>query len=240
MSNMGTRMAQDAPGRGTRTGPSARDDLGPITHRSRSWRAPLLVVPWLFAVPAAAEGIAAVWQGAHWGESSAALLGHFVGSATALPRPLDFGDSYAEIVLRNVPVGGIRLIAYFQMDKATRGLKRIQLERPRHGVNPAAFRGVLAALEAAYGAPDLMCGIGPGPASGYQAAAERIWRRNGIVIRTIFRSTTIEAFEGCPDGDLTAGPCGLTAQLLVRLGPPGEDSDSCPATAPRDRTGGRR
>jgi hypothetical protein len=199
----------------------------------------LALVLLLVAGAARSEDLAELWQGAHWGESSAALFARFAGSATALPRPLDFGDSYTEIVLRNVPVGGIRLIAYFQMDKATRGLKRIQLERPRHGVNPAAFRGVLAALEAAYGAPDLMCGTGPGPASGYQAAAERIWRHNGIVIRTIFRSTTIEAFEGCPDGDLTAGPCGLTAQLLVRLSPPGEDSGSCPATAPRDRAGGR-
>jgi hypothetical protein len=201
---------------------------------------PLLLVTWLSAVPAAAEGITEVWQGGHWGESSAALFARFAGSATALPRPLDFGDSYADVVLRNVPVGGVQLIAYFQMDKASHGLKRIQLERPRHGVNPMAFRGVLGAIEAAYGAPDLMCGIGPGPASGYQAAAERIWRRNGIVIRAIFRSTTIEAFEGCPDGDLTAGPCGLTAQLLVRLSPPGEDSGSCPAAAPRDRPGGRR
>jgi len=194
----------------------------------------------VFAGPAAAEGAAELWQGAHWGEASAALLGHFAASATALPRPLDFGDSYADVVLRNVPVGGIRLIAYFQMDKATHGLKRIQLERPRHGVNPAAFRGVLGAIEAAYGPPDLMCGTGPGPASGYQAAAERTWRRRGIVIRTIFRSTTIQAFEGCPDGDLTAGPCGLTAQLLVRISPPGEDADSCPATATRNRAGDRR
>src|SRR5207244_2994586 len=165
----------------------------------------LAVILSLVGAEARSDDIAELWQAAHWGESSAALFARFAGSATALPRPLDFGDSYADIVLRNVPVGGVRLIAYFQMDKASHGLKRIQLERPRHGVNPMAFRGVLGALEAAYGAPDLMCGIGPGPASGYQAAAERIWRRNGIVIRAIFRSTTIEAFEGCPDGDLTAG-----------------------------------
>src|SRR3954451_18386187 len=187
MSNMGTRATQDAPRSGTRTGRFARNNLAPITHRSRSWRLPLLLVTWLSAVPAAAEGITEIWQAAHWGESSAALFARFAGSATALPRPLDFGDSYADVVLRDVPVGGVRLIAYFQMDKATRGLKRIQLERPRHGVNPAAFRRVLAAIEAAYGAPDLTCANGPGPASGYQAAAERIWRRKGTVIRTIFR-----------------------------------------------------
>jgi hypothetical protein len=217
----------------------------PPFRRARAdlWRgklAPLIAVLCLLSSPSRGESIADAWQGTYWGELSGALLAHFGARATALSRPLDFGDSYADVVLRNVPVGGFALIAYFQMDKTTGGLKRIQLERPRHGVNPAAFRGVLAAIEAAYGSPDLMCGTGPGPASGYQTAAERVWRRNGIVIRTIFRSTTIEAFEGCPDGDLTAGPCGLTAQLLVRLSPPGEDSGSCPAAAPRDRPGGRR
>ena len=184
----------------------------------------LAVILSLVGAEARSDDIAELWQAAHWGESSAALFARFAGSATALPRPLDFGDSYAEIVLRNVPVGGVRLIAYFQMDKATHGLKRIQLERPRHGVNPMAFRGVLGALETAYGAPDLMCGIGPGPASGYQAAAERVWTRNGVVIRAIFRDTTLEAFEGC----LLTGSCGLTAQLLVRVSPPGGDPGRCP------------
>ena len=194
----------------------------------------------LLSASAQADGIGHIWQGLRWGEPSTAVYAQLGRQATVLPRPIDFGDSYAELVLRNVPVGGFPLVAFFQMDKATGGLKRIQLERQRHGVNPPAFRGVLAALEAEFGPPDMMCGIRPGPASGYQAAAERIWRRNGIVIRAIFRSTTIEAFEGCPDGDLTAGPCGLTAQLLVRLSPPAVDAGSCPATAPRNRPGSRR
>jgi hypothetical protein len=206
----------------------------------RSCLVPLTLILSLLAAVARSDDTSALWQGAEWGESSATLLARFAGHATVLARPIDFGDSYTDVVLRDVPVGGVQLIAYFQMDKTTRRLKRIQLERPRHGVNPAAFRGVLGAIEAAYGPPDLMCGTGPGPASGYQTATERIWRRNGLVIRTIFRSTTIEAFEGCPDGDLTAGPCGLTAQLLVRISPPGEDAGFCPATAARDRSGGRR
>ena len=169
-------------------------------------------------------GIADVWQRTYWGEPSRALLDHFGARATVLPRPLDFGDSYVDVVLRNVPVDGFPLIAYFQMDKTTGGLKRVQLERPRHGVTPPAFRAVLAALEAALGAPDTMCGVPPVPASGYQAAAERVWSRNSVVIRAIFRDTTLEAFEGC----LLTGSCGLTAQLLVRVSPPGGDPGRCP------------
>ena len=111
----------------------------------------------------------------------------------------------------------------------TEELKRIQLERHRHGVNLPAFRGVLGAIESEFGAPDAMCGIRPGPASGYQAAAERVWRRDGVVIRAIFRDTTIEAFEGCLAGDPSfAGPCGLTGQLLVRISPPDGDNGACP------------
>jgi hypothetical protein len=211
-----------------------------MTRRSRIWPAAILFVFCLSAAPAADAGIAEAWQGAYWGQSSTALLAHLGAGATVLSPPIDFGDSYVDVVLRDVPVGGFPLIAYFQMDKATHGLKRIQLERPRHGVTPAAFRGVLAALEGAYGAPDAMCGTGPGPASGYQVAAERIWRRAGIVIRSIFRSTTIEAFEGCPFGDLTAGPCGLTAQLLVRISPPGADAGNCPTPPAPSHAGTRR
>ena len=178
---------------------------------------------------ARAEGLSRIWRGVHWGDPSTAVFGHLGGQATVLPRPIDFGDSYAELVLRNVPLGGFSLVAFFQMDKTTGGLKRIQLERQRHGVNPPAFRGVLAALEAEFGAADSICGIRPGPASGYQAAAERIWRRDGGVIRAIFRDTTIEAFEGCLAGDPSiAGPCGLTGQLLVRISPAGADGGACP------------
>jgi hypothetical protein len=181
------------------------------------------------ASPAPSQGIAEPWAGTRWGESSRDLLALFDGRATVLPQPIDFGDSYAQIVLRNVAIGGVPLIAFFQMDKATGGLKRIQLERQRHGVNPPAFRGVLAGLEAAYGPPEAMCGVRPGPVAGYQAAAERIWRRDRVVVRAIFRDTTIEAFEGCLAGDPSAGPCGLTGQLLVRISPPEGDPGGCPA-----------
>ena len=184
----------------------------------------LIAILCLLSPATRGAGIADAWQGTYWGEPSRALLAHFGARATVLPRPLDFGDSYTDVVLRNVPVGGFPLIAYFQMDKATGGLKRIQLERPRHGVTPPAFRAVLAALEAALGTPDTLCGVPPVPASGYQAAAERVWSRNGVVIRAIFRDTTLEAFEGC----LISGSCGLTAQLLVRISPPGSDPGRCP------------
>jgi hypothetical protein len=185
------------------------------------------------ASPSLAADIADTWQGTFWGEPSNALLAQFGARALALWRPIDFGDSYAEIVRRDVAAGGFPLIAFYQMDKATGGLKRVQIERQRHGVNPPAFRAVVAALEAIYGAPDTMCGVRPGPASGYQAVAERVWRRDGVVIRAIFRDTTIEAFEGCLAGDPSAGPCGLTGQLLVRISPPEADAAGCPQSARR-------
>jgi hypothetical protein len=178
----------------------------------------------------AATGIADIWHQTHWGESSAALRQQFGAEVKELPRALDFGDSYADLVLPHQLVGGIPMVVFFQMDKATQGLKRIQLERPRHGVNPPAFRAILASLRSDFGAPDQVCAIPVRPAGGYQAAAEELWLRNGAAVSAIFRDTTLQAFEGCLFGPAT-GTCGLTGQLLVRIGPPNGDGDPCSLAA---------
>jgi hypothetical protein len=173
----------------------------------------------LAAPPAAAGGIVPGWQKTHWGETSGELLRTFGARATPLPWRLDFGDAYTDVVLRRETIGGVPVIVFFQMDKRTEGLKRIQIERPRHGVNPPAARDMLSAIEAAYGEADRHYSASPRPANGYQAWASWSWKRAGAQIRAIFRDTTIEAVEGCLDRPL---PCGLTGQLLVRISPAGE------------------
>lgn len=179
----------------------------------------------LAAHAAQGDGLDAVWAGTDWGELDAALLQHFGARATVLPQAIDFGDAYTQLVLRQFALGGYSLVVYYQIDKVTRGLKRIQLERPRHEVTPAAFRGVLDALATAYGAADRECGARPGPADGYQGAAEYVWSREGVVIRAIFRDTTFEAFGGC-----FSSACGLTGQLLLRVSPlQGDDAQCHPA-----------
>lgn len=183
----------------------------------------MLALSMMLCAAARADGIDDAWRGTHWGESPEALQRHFGARGFALPEPIDFGDSYAPLVVRDVSVGGFSLIAYYQIDKRTHALKRIQLERPRHMVNPGAFRGVFTALDAEYGAPDRDCGTLPGPTTGYQGAAEYLWVRDDAVIRAIFRDTTLQAFGGC-----YSPACGLTAQLLVRISPPAEDSGNCP------------
>jgi hypothetical protein len=184
------------------------------------------------AQPACATDLAEIWHGTSWGESGRALAEHFGGEAAILQTPLIYGDSYTQVVLRDVEVGEVPLIAFFQMDRKTGGLKRIQLERQRHGVNPPAFRGVVAGLEAAFGAPDSSCAANPAARNGFQAATELDWRRDRDLIRAIFRDTTIEAYEGCVTRDITTGPCGLTGQLLVRISPLGGDQPGCPVPHP--------
>ena len=174
----------------------------------------------------AETGIAEIWRQTHWGKSSDALLRQFGPGANRSPRALDFGDSYADVVLPRELIGGVPMVVFFQMDKVSHGLKRIQLERPRHAVNPPAFRGVLAGLHTDFGSPDQMCAIPVLPASGYQAGAEALWLRDGVVVSAIFRDTTLQAFEGCLFGPAT-GSCGLTGQLLVRIGPSAADGDPC-------------
>ena len=86
-----------------------------------------------------AEVIPELLRQTYWGEGSEDLARQFGAAAIKLPRGFDFGDSYANLVLDGT-VGGVPVVVFFQMDKVTRGLRRIQLERPRHGVNPPAFR----------------------------------------------------------------------------------------------------
>jgi hypothetical protein len=181
----------------------------------------------------ASTALAALWGSIHWGISGAALLEGFGQDAMVLSRPIDFGDSYTQIVLRDVSVGGLPLIAFFQMDKATGGLKRVQLERQRHGVNPPAFRAVAGGLQGAFGSPDGICSVAPGPWGGYQGATELFWLHDGNLIRAVFRDTTIEAVEGCLGRDLSAGPCGLTGQLIVRISPATADQTICRSAHPR-------
>ena len=183
----------------------------------------------IYCAAAHAAGISEILQGMRWGEPGDALVEHFGHGLSSLRRPIDFGDSYATLVLRHAQIGGVPLVVFFQMDKATGRLKRIQIERQRHGVDPPAFRAVVAGLRAEYGSPDAMCDIAPGPASGYQAATELVWSRDGDTIRAIFRDTTIEAFEGCLAGDPSLGPCGLTGQLLVRISQRASDASACAA-----------
>ena len=140
--------------------------------------------------------------------------------ATVLARPIDFGDSYANVVLRDVVLGGVKMTAFFQMDKATGGLKRVQFVRQPHGVNPPAYRAIVGALDATYGPPSATCAIPAVPANGYQAGVELVWLRDAMTVRAIVRDTTIEAFEGCLDW-WQVPPCGLIGQMLVRFAPRG-------------------
>ena len=128
--------------------------------------------------PAGALDVPAVPDGMRWGETSRDLLDQLGQRATVLSRPIDFGDSYANVVLRNVALGGVAMTAFFQMDKATGGLKRVQFTRQPHGVNPPSYRAVVAALDAAYGPPGATCVTPADAANGYQAGVELVWRRD--------------------------------------------------------------
>jgi hypothetical protein len=184
-------------------------------------------LPAAAAPPAAAAEIAATWQPTRWGEDSGELARQFDGRVTKVTPPIDFGDSYVDLVLRNTMIGGYPFTVFFQMDKKTHGLKRIQIERQRHGATLVVARALLAELEAEYGRPDKLCGTRAVPSSGYQAAAERLWHPDKVVIHAIFRDTTLEASEGCAFGAFGVWTCGLTGQLLIRIGPAGGDTDRC-------------
>jgi len=175
----------------------------------------------LYGRPVLAEiGLEEIWRQTHWGQSSDALLRQFGADTTRPHRVFDFGDSYVYVFLPHHMIGGVSMGVFFQMDKASHGLKRIQFERPRHGVNPPAFRPILVERQADFGSPNQLCAVPVRPSSGYQAAAEALWLRGDVVVSAILRDTTLEAFKSCLFGPATRS-CGLTGQLLVRIAPTG-------------------
>jgi hypothetical protein len=145
---------------------------------------------------------------------------------SGLPERIDFGDSYTDIVLKGDTPGGVPVAVFLQTDKSTHGLKRIQLEPLGHQVNPPASRAIAAALDAEYGRPDQTCVTPPLSAGEYQASVEQKWVRGDATVSTIFRDTTLQAFEGCLFGP-ASGWCGLHGQLLVRIAPPGQSTKAC-------------
>jgi hypothetical protein len=192
------------------------------------WAALAMVLAW----PASAAGdVAALGRGIHWGERADALLRQFGAAARRLPQPLDFGDSYADVVLEGQELGGVPVAVFLQMDKATHGLKRIQLEPLGHRTNPAAYRAIAAALNTEYGRPDQTCVTPPVPAAGFQAAVEERWRHDESQVSAIFRDTTVQAFEGCLYGP-ASGWCGLHGQILVRIAPQASQSQSLACLPP--------
>src|SRR5262249_58774412 len=70
-------------------------------------------------LPLAADGPEGLLRETHWGEFSSRLLLTFGGEATRLPRGLDFGDSYADIVLTRYALGGGALVVFFPKEQAT-------------------------------------------------------------------------------------------------------------------------
>lgn len=198
-----------------------------ISRPSPSLRVFTTMMVLLAVSPAfAADRVGAMLQETHWGELSEALRQQFGAAAERLPQPFDFGDSYADLVLRGETLGGVPVAVFFQMDKTTRGLKRIQLEPLGHRLNPPVYRAVAAALDTEYGRPDQTCVTPPLPAAGYQAAVEERWVRGETAVSAIFRDTTLQAFEGCLYGPAT-GWCGLHGQLLVRIAPREHAPRSC-------------
>jgi hypothetical protein len=179
------------------------------------------------AVARAAEPLETPWREIVWGASSDEIARHFGTRARRLATPIDFGDSYVDVVLRVVKVGDYTLIAFFQMDKRTRRLKRVQLERQRHGIAPRVVASVLEALQEAYGPPDRVCDAPPNSANAFQRTGDRVWLRDGDEIRLVFRDTTFDPGEGCAfGGGAILGACGLPGQILVRV-TPAKDLPTC-------------
>ena len=196
---------------------------------SLRWLAALIV----FALPWTAEAAATGWRDTVWSETTERLARQFGAAATHLDRPIDFGDSYADLVLKNYGIGGYGFIVFFQMDKHSRGLKRIQIERGRHGAVPLVAKTAFDALLADYGRPTVACAIRAHTIDA-QSLVEAVWQRDDTTVRAVFREAslnTLDPYLARAVGDFVTGStdAGLPQQLLIRIAPAGTEPEDCRA-----------
>jgi hypothetical protein len=186
-----------------------------------------LALAFIAAVPARAgtAELAPLLDGVHWGQSAAELAQHFGARALKVAPPIEFGDSYVDVALRDQRLGGYGFVVYFQMGKDSHRLMRIMLERQRHGANPMVFRAVLAALQRDYGQAAASCHAPAERQSGFQETGEHRWHDGERTIRAVFSDTTLEAESGCTT--LTSGACGLTGHLYVQIFPRASEEPAC-------------
>ena len=183
------------------------------------------------ALPYAADAAATGWRGTSWGESTDMLGQEFGAAATRLGRPIDFGDSYADLVLKNYEIGGYGFVVFFQMDKHSHGLKRIQIERGRHGAVPLVAKAAFDSLVASYGPPTVACATRAHTIDA-QSLVEEVWQRDGTTVRALFREAslnTLDPYLARAVGDFVTGStaAGLPQQLLIRIAPAGTEPQDC-------------
>lgn len=200
-----------------------------MVRRHRCWLAALVAL----ALPRAAEAAATGWHDTLWGESSEELGRQFGAEATRLDRPIDFGDSYVDLVLKKFDIGGYGFTVFFQLDKRSHGLKRIQIERGRHGAVPQVARAAFDALVASYGPPTVACAIRAHTIDA-QNLTEEVWRRDDTIVRALFREAslnTLDPYLARAVGDFVSGTtsAGLSQQLLIRIAPAGTEPEDCRA-----------
>ena len=198
-------------------------------RRQLCWLAAIGVLALTGPAQAAATG----WHGTAWGESTDGLGRQFGAAATRLDRPIDFGDAYADLVLKNFDVGGYGFTVFFQMDKHSHGLKRIQIERGRHGAVPQVAKAAFDALIASYGPPSIAC-TANAHTIGEQNLVEEVWQRDGTTVRALFRESslnTLDPYLARAVGDFVSGTTstGLSQQLLIRIAPAGTEPEDCRA-----------
>jgi hypothetical protein len=192
-----------------------------------------LAVVVALALPGAADAAGSGWHGTVWGESTEGLGRQFGAAATRLDRPIDFGDSYADLVLKNFDVGGYGFTVFFQMDKRSHGLKRIQIERGRHGALPQVAKAAFEALVESYGPPTIACSIRAHTIDA-QNLVEEVWQRDDTTVRALFREAslnTLDPYLARAVGDFVSGTttAGLSQQLLIRIAPAGTEPEDCRA-----------
>jgi hypothetical protein len=100
---------------------------------------------------------AAAWDRVAWGMNSEQIAQAYGARALVLTQPIVFGDSYVDVVLRDMPFADYPFLVYFQMDPRSHGLAHVMLERRHAYASPKVWNAVVARLREQLGPETLAC-----------------------------------------------------------------------------------
>ncbi len=159
------------------------------------------------------------WDRTHWGMTSTEIATLYGSQATRLTAPLDFGPFYSDVVLRRGSFVGYDFTVYFQMNKETKRLAQVLLERRKQYATVAVWNDVVAALEKSFGAGGSNCDHHGSPEQGVPSILERVW---------VLPTTTVRASLLNFGGEPYYHGIGAPFRLLLRFDPTQKGATTCP------------
>jgi hypothetical protein len=150
---------------------------------------------------ASSHALAADWDRVDWGMTSQQIAAAYGKRARVLDPPIVFGDSYAEVVVLDIPLADQPFRAYFQMDNRSHRLAHVLLERRRQYADPTIWNAVVKDLREELGSPAHACS--KEGERGRPTVVNGVWKRPGETVEATYLDFAAPTARLGQNGEIT-------------------------------------